>query len=442
MPSSPRGFVASPRRIDALFASIIRIGREPEMTASDARYVVLSNIVAVLGVIFTLGFAPVLLLSGSLVYPALQVVYALGYLPTLWLNHRRHHIAATTWLVLGSHLLVISQVLVEGRGYDVQSFFMLHAVLPFLLFAPRHNKVMFALSALAAVDMLLVIVLGDRLPQLGPTIAADHLELLRPIFFGGLFATLAACAYYSRRATLIAEAALDRAHARSEELLHNILPTSIASRLKRQGGTIADGFADVSVLFADIVGFTRISARLPPQRLVEILNDLFCRFDDLADKLRLEKIKTIGDCYMVAGGLPDLRADHAEAVAAMALGMLEIVAEFRTRAEEQIELRIGIHSGPVVAGVIGKRKFIYDLWGDTVNTASRMESHGKPGRIQITMESQRLLVGKYRTTSRGLIEVKGKGPMETWFLDGRLQDTPLVDVDIRPDSALKAAIEG
>jgi adenylate cyclase len=401
-------------------ARVMRLGREPHMTPSEARYVVLSNIVALLGVAFTLGFAPVLLLSGSLLYPALQLVYALCYLPTLWLNHRRHPIAATTWLVLGSHLIVISQVLVEGRGFDVQLFFMLHAVLPFMLFAPRHNAQMFALSALAAVDMVLVIVLGDRLPQLGPPIAADRLEIIRPIFFGGLFATLATCAYYARRATLIAELALDRAHELTEHLLQNILPVSIATRLKMKGGTIADDFANVSVLFADIVGFTKLSARLPPEKIVGMLNDLFCRFDDLADKLGLEKIKTIGDCYMVAGGLPEARPDHAEAVAEMALGMLDVVAAFSSDAGEPIEVRIGMNSGPVVAGVIGKRKFIYDMWGDTVNTASRMESHSLPGRIQVSAASHRLLADKFKMTARGTIEVKGKGAMETWLLEGRV----------------------
>jgi len=390
------------------------------MAPSAARYVVLTNIVTLLGGLFTLGFAPVLLLSGSLIYPALQIAYAFAYLPTLWLNHRRRHLAATIWLLLGSHLIVVSQVLVEGGGFDVHLFFFLHAALPYLLFAPRHTRPMLALSALAGIDLMVVVILGDRLPQLGPAIAPERLAIIRPILVGGLFVTLATCAYYARRATLLAEAALDRAHQRSEELLLNILPPSIARRLKLSGGTIADGFAGVSVLFADIVGFTRMSARLPPERIVHLLNDLFCRFDDLAGSLGLEKIKTIGDCYMVAGGLPEPRADHAEAVAEMALAMLDIVSEIAARTGEPMTVRIGIHSGPVVAGVIGKRKFIYDLWGDTVNIASRMESHGMPGAIQLSEASHELLAKKYRLRHRGTVEIKGKGEMETWLLEGRL----------------------
>jgi|HubBroStandDraft_6_1064221.scaffolds.fasta_scaffold71643_2 adenylate cyclase len=405
---------ASP--VARVLGRIIRIGRDPSMRPSDARYVVLTNIVSVLGAVFTLGFAPILILSGSAIYPGLQVVYALGYLPPLWLNHRGYRTAATTWLVLGSHLLVASQVLVEGHGFDVHLFFMLHAMLPFMVFAPKHDRRMLALSALAGLDMIVVVALGDRLPQLGPAIPVAREVVLRPILLGGLFATLAACAHYARRATLIAEERLDLAYERTEELLLNILPASIALRLKTHDGTIADGFAEVTVLFADIVGFTKMSAHLEPTRVVAMLNELFCKFDDLAGQFGLEKIKTVGDCYMVAGGLPEPRTDHAEAVAAMGIGMLHAVREFNARAGEAIEIRVGIHSGPVVAGVIGKRKFVYDMWGDTVNTASRMESFGIPGAIQVSDDCRRLLDGKFQLTRRGMIDVKGKGMMETWLL--------------------------
>src|SRR6185503_2415314 len=324
----------------------------------------------------------------------------------------------------------VSQILVEGTGFDVHLFFLLHTMLPFLLYTPRHGRLTFTLSALAGIDLILVVGLGDRLPPLGPVIPVDRLQILRPIFLGGLFATLAACAHYARRATQIAEAAFDRAHQRSEELLLNILPPSIARRLKLGGGTIADDFSGVTVLFADLVGFTTLSSRLAPERIVDMLNELFCLFDDVAGSLGLEKIKTIGDCYMVAGGLPEPRPDHAEAVAEMGLHMLHIVDELAARSGEPLTIRIGIHSGPVVAGVIGKRKFIYDLWGDTVNIASRMESHGLPGAIQLSAASRALLDGKFHLRLRGAIEIKGKGEMETWLLTGRRGDAAAVTVAV------------
>ncbi len=391
------------------------------MKPAAAKYVVLTNIVALLGVVFTLSFGPMLLLTGSLFYPAMQVVYSLGYLPVLLLNHLRMHRAATLWLLLGGQVLVVAQVLVDGTGFDVQLFFMIQALLPFLLLPPWQTRTAFVLSAIAGVLLLAVIVSGNQLVPLGPVIPHWALLVFRPVLAGGLFATIVACSYYARRATFLAEDAFQREHQRSEDLLLNILPPSIADRLKATSSTIADGFGNVTVLFADIVGFTTMSARLSPERVVEMLNELFSQFDDIAGRLGLEKIKTIGDCYMVAGGLPTPRPDHAEAVADMALAMVRVTAALGSRVGEPIRVRIGLHSGPVVAGVIGKRKFIYDLWGDTVNTASRMESHGLPGAIQISEATQQQLVGKFRLTSRGIIDVKGKGPMPTWFVEERLE---------------------
>lgn len=199
---------------------------------------------------------------------------------------------------------------------------------------------------------------------------------------------------------------------RSESLLLNMLPAEVASELKREGQTKPKSFDSVSVLFADIVGFTPMSAVMTPEDVVEILNGVFSHFDSLAAKYGAEKIRTIGDSYMVASGVPVPRDDHARTLAAMALEMLDYAAQ------TQFEFRIGINSGPVVAGVIGVHKFQYDVWGDTVNTAYRMESHGKAGRIQISRATYELIRDAYTTTPRGPIEVKGKGTLATWFLDG------------------------
>ena len=213
----------------------------------------------------------------------------------------------------------------------------------------------------------------------------------------------------------------DEAQQRSEQLLLNILPRPIAQRLKRDSGAIADAYADVTVLFADIVDFSKFSAEMSAQNVVAMLNDVFSEFDRLAEQHGLEKIKTIGDAYMVVGGLPAPRRDHADAVAEMALQMQEALDAYAVRAGTRFALRIGIHSGPVVAGVIGRRKFSYDLWGDTVNTASRMESHGVPCRIQVSQETYARLRNRYQFEERGRIAVKGKGEMPTYFLVGRRQ---------------------
>lgn len=202
----------------------------------------------------------------------------------------------------------------------------------------------------------------------------------------------------------------------SEQLLLNILPSPIAARLKLAESTIADSFASVTVLFADLVNFTEFSSQIPATQLVELLNKIFSKFDQLAQKHGLEKIKTIGDAYMVVGGLPESRPDHAEAIAEMALEMQREITRFVNIDGEPFRLRIGINTGPVVAGVIGTQKFAYDLWGDTVNVASRMESQGSAGRIQVTATTYELLKDKYVFEQRGTTHVKGKGEMMTYWL--------------------------
>ncbi|MBE9121172.1 response regulator [Tychonema sp. LEGE 07199] len=213
-----------------------------------------------------------------------------------------------------------------------------------------------------------------------------------------------------------AEAALKLQQEQTEKLLLNILPKPIAERLQKKQKLIADHFDDVTVLFADLVGFTEFSAHKSPTQLVEILNAIFSEFDRLSELHGLEKIKTIGDAYMVVGGLPTVREDHSEAIALLALEMQAALRIFNTKVGESFELRIGIHSGSVVAGIIGISKFSYDLWGDTVNVASRMESNGLPGKIQVTATTYERLKARFVFEERGEISVKGKGTMLTYWL--------------------------
>jgi class 3 adenylate cyclase len=210
--------------------------------------------------------------------------------------------------------------------------------------------------------------------------------------------------------------------ATSERLLLNVLPSPIADRLKGGETLIVDRFDAVSVMFADIVGFTMMSAKTSPEKLVTMLNSLFRSFDDLAERHGIEKIKTIGDAYMAVAGVPEPIADHAVAMAHMAVDMLDVVHTYAREHAIPLDIRIGIHSGSVVAGVIGTKKFIYDLWGDTVNTASRMESHGVPGRVQVSEVTANALGGEFELEDRGALEIKGKGKMHTFLLAAQRVD--------------------
>ena len=211
---------------------------------------------------------------------------------------------------------------------------------------------------------------------------------------------------------------IEATQARADRLLRNVLPDAIADRLEQGQQTGVERFPEVTVLFLDIADFSALAARLPPSRVVDILNLVFSAFDRLAEEHGVEKIKTIGDAYMAASGLPEPRVDHALAMAEMAIEMRKAVAVVAARCGEVLRCRIGIHTGPVIAGIIGTKRFSYDLWGDTVNVASRMESHGMPGQIQVSRAVRDRLGTAFRTEPRGTIDVKGMEPMEAFFLVG------------------------
>jgi adenylate cyclase len=227
------------------------------------------------------------------------------------------------------------------------------------------------------------------------------------------------------RLVFLRERQLQRARQRADDLLRNTLPASIVDRLQArdtvpEAAQIADGLEHVTVLFADLVRFTEHASRVGPHELVVVLDDVFTRFDGLADRVGMEKIKTVGDAYMAVAGAPDPRSDHAEAAAEMALGIVDQLQGVRWPTGESMNVRIGVASGPVVAGVIGRRKFAYDLWGDTVNLASRLESHGEPGRILVSESTYELLLDRYAFSEPATVDLKGKGPTPAWFLLGRV----------------------
>lgn len=310
-------------------------------------------------------------------------------------------------------------------------------VLPFLLqwslggFVASSAVCLWALCA--AVGTLFFFTAGESIPWFGaflglvvvsglidPLLAQHPAPIPDPVRTAFFVLNIVGVSLVAYAMLQYAVRARDAAFARSEGLLLNVLPRSIAERLKHSPDVIADAYDEVTVLFADIADFTPFAERTEAARVVQVLNDVFSAFDDLAARHGVEKIKTIGDAYMVAAGLPEPRADHAETLADMALEMLEVFEATCRPLDARLALRIGMESGPVVAGVIGRRKFIYDLWGDTVNTASRMESHGLPGQIQVGEAAYRRLRERFAFESRGEIEVKGKGPRPAYLLTGRI----------------------
>ncbi|WP_197530290.1 adenylate/guanylate cyclase domain-containing protein [Bythopirellula polymerisocia] len=336
--------------------------------------------------------------------------------------------AMLTAVILGSTEVLIHQffaVYYLGWEFGFQYYLLVIVAFTFLM---NFKNVMFIPVALFFVCLISFLGFYYQVQYwnephvlLGAT--AEQASLAQEAFLNinvtSAFAILAIMSYFYSDAAQKAEALLELERVKSEMLLLNVLPTSIAQRLKEDRSIIADHFESATVMFSDIVGFTALSEKVPPKQLVDHLNHLFSAFDDLAEKHGLEKIKTIGDSYMVAGGIPIKSVGHAKDVSAMALDMLEAVEECNRETGQPINIRIGIHSGPAVAGVIGIKKFAYDVWGDTVNTASRMESSGLPGRIQLSGEAVALLNGEFVIEERGEVEVKGKGCMKTYWLVGR-----------------------
>jgi adenylate cyclase len=280
---------------------------------------------------------------------------------------------------------------------------------------------MFFFTAAAAIPWFVLFVLLTVVSGLAEPWLSQHAAVIpTPIVTTFFVLNIVGVSLTAYLLLQVAIRARDTALASSERLLLNVLPRSIAERLKRETGIIAESHEDVTVLFADVVDFTPFTERTAPERVVGVLDEIFSAFDLLAERLGLEKIKTVGDAYMVVAGLPDPRPDHAEAGADMALAMQDELGRLCTALNLDLRIRIGMQSGPVIAGVIGRRKFIYDLWGDTVNTASRMESSGLPGRIQVTEAVFERLRADFGFEPRGEVEVKGKGLLRTYLLTGRL----------------------
>lgn len=329
----------------------------------------------------------------------------------------RRKLAALMYGLLAAELMLYAAFVVVqvGWGYGVQYHLFALLLAGFLLPWPR-----WAHWAGATVNGALFAGLYYYSLANAPLVVVPEWELTATnvVNIAISFALSGAIILYVVAIADRAEAALQAEYAKSESLLENLLPTPIAARLKAGEVTIADRFPEASILFADLVGFTPLSQTMTPEQLVRMLDAIFRRFDELVERYGLQKIKTLGDAYMVASGVPAPRADHAEALALFALELLTALEELNREQNTALQLRIGINSGPVVAGVIGTRRLLYDLWGDSVNTASRMESQGQPGKIQLTDATRQRLSERFIVEERGVISVKGLGQMRTYILTG------------------------
>ena len=402
-------------RLGTLLRRITSVGNLPTDTEQE-RLRKETLVVAVLGVIVAgalwglMYFALGLTLSGSIPF-GYAVVSTINLV--VYVRNKRYQLFQ---LIQLSSFLILPVVLQWSLG----GFAAGSAVIIWALFAPL-GALMFRgrkESTPWFIGLLVLLVVSGLLDPIFAQNPAEMPRWINTAFFvmniGASFAIMFLVLSFFVRER-------DEARERSEFLLLNILPQEIADRLKYEPGTIADAHPQASILFADIVGFTPLSNQLSPIEMIDVLNTVYSGFDDLVDRYGVEKIRTIGDNYMVAAGVPTSRPDHVEALANLALDMLDFCRQLPSIDDTRLNFRIGINTGPLTAGVIGNKKFHYDIWGDAVNTASRMESHGLPGRIQVTDEVATILKDAFILEPRGMIEVKGKGKMQTWFLTERTE---------------------
>ncbi len=341
------------------------------------------------------------------------------FFSVLWLNYKSYYLTARLVFNLVGIFHISIHLLALGLQTNGQFFLLFVIMTAFFIYPKTEKFYQYVIISLSAATFIFFEIYFYYPNQPLLTIPDSLLVLFEISFDLGILLFVigfsqSIASHYEQAEYLLA---LEKQY--SDTLLHNILPKSIVKRLKKDPIIIADRFDATTILFADIVGFTKLSEKTPPADLVNLLNQMFSIFDELTERYGLEKIKTMGDAYMVAGGLPVASTSHAQAIADLALEMRSKLKQFNLTEHQDFNIRIGIHTGTVIAGVIGIKKFVYDIWGDTVNVASRMESHGIPGQIQVSEATYQVLKDQYDFAERGVIEVKGKGEMRVYLLQGK-----------------------
>ncbi len=379
----------------------------------DAKHARATLIVALAGFLVNALWAVVNVFAGDPFVATENALVSAGFLVAYSLGRQERNNLAP--FVTSAVFLLHMTFVAFTFGYEsgAHQFFLLGTVIPFLVFARSFRLAASGFAAISGLAYLACVGFRDQLP--GVVVVGDEASMAIANAVS-LLAILAATTAFFVSEMRKSDDALEAEYGRSEALLYNLLPEKISARLKNEPkATIADRLPDVAILFADLVGFTDRSSKLPPEEVVAFLNQVFTKFDALAGKHGLEKIKTIGDAYMVAAGAPDPCENPVQRVADLALDMIASAAQM----PNDVEVRIGLHAGPAVAGVIGNTKLFYDVWGKTVNMASRMESHGEAGRIQMTQSAREALSNDYVLEPRGTVELKGFGPTDTWWLIGK-----------------------
>lgn len=404
-----------------IWHKLLTLGVINSLEEIDIKHIKLLNALTMFSGLFSLSYLaieiPYYPLTRWLIVCLFLIVTA--FFTVLWLNYQSRFLAARLLFNLAGIIHISFHTLALGVEVNAQLFLLLVVITAFFIYPKSERQYQYTIIGLSTFSFIFFEIYF-YFPNQALLAAPDNLLILFKLSFNlGLLIFLLSFSYYIASHYEQAEQLLALEKKYSDDLLHSILPKTIVKRLKANPGIIADRFEATTILFADIVGFTKLSEKTPPAHLVTLLNQIFSVFDELTNCYGLEKIKTMGDAYMVAGGLPVASKNHAETVADLALEMRVKLAEFNQQQQQDFNIRIGIHTGSVIAGVIGIKKFVYDIWGDTVNTASRMESHGIPGEIQVSETTYLLLKDQYEFLERGVIEIKGKGEMRVYLLKGK-----------------------
>lgn len=393
---------------------IVDIGANKGFSITEIRYLRVTNIASILGAIFNAIWMLIsICLTDSLVIYGSNALLGLMFMIVLFFNNKGWRVLATTWLIIASYISVLLFLYLLGYSSGVAVICFLIIILPYMTFPRKARKLAHGFSILACLTLIVAVLLQSNInahydgvdPYLSQVVNISITGFICLVLIWSLSVLID-----RSEESLMAE------QKKSDNLLHNILPVNVAKDLKETGRTVPRRYKNVTILFTDFKGFTELVASISEITLVNELNDIFGRFDEIVEEAGVEKIETIGDAYVAASGLGEGVAEHAINCITAAQQMLYYLEERNRKHEIKWRMRVGIHSGPIVAGVVGKKKFRYDLFGDTINTASRMESSGEPGRINISGSTYQHVKNDIDCEYRGEIHVKGKGEMEMYFV--------------------------